>query len=366
MSLHIALLGQANSVHLQRWAVALHERGRRVSVITQQAAEALPLPSEVVLHALPWCGAAGYLLNALPLRRWLRAHSPDLLHAHYASGYGSTAMLAGWHPTALSVWGSDVYDFPEESALKGWLVRRNLRFADALASTSQAMAEQVRRLWPGAGEIAVTPFGVDTVLFAPTPEARQGVTIGTVKTLDHKYGIDTLLCAFAALRAQLPDRALKLLIVGDGPQRAALHDLAARLRLGDAVQWAGAVPHAQVPQWLNRMDIYVAASRLDSESFGVAVVEAMACGVPVVVSDAGGLPEVVVHGVSGLVVPREQPQALAASLAELVLDTALRQRLAAAGLTRATNAFAWPLCVDRMLAFQDGVVERWNADAGRA
>ena len=268
----------------------------------------------VALHALPWRGAAGYLLNALPLRKWLRAHSPDLLHAHYASGYGSTAMLAGWRPTALSVWGSDVYDFPEENALKGWLIRRNLRFADALASTSQAMAEQVRRLWPGAGEIAVTPFGVDTVLFAPAPEARQGVTIGTVKTLDHKYGIDTLLCAFATLRAQLPDRALKLLIVGDGPQRAALHDLAARLRLGDAVQWAGAVPHAG-PQWLNRVDIYVAAAPGQRE-FGVAVVEAMACGVPVVVSDAGGLPEVVVHGVSGLVVPRDQPRALAASLAD--------------------------------------------------
>lgn len=366
MSPHIALLGQANSVHLQRWAVALHERGRKVTVITQQAAEALPLPPGVALHALPRRGAAGYFLNALPLRRWLRAHSPDLLHAHYASGYGSTALLAGWHPTALSVWGSDVYDFPAESALKGWLIRRNLRFADALASTSHAMAAQVRQLWPGAGEIAVTPFGVDLQMFAPAPRARGGITLGTVKALDHKYGIDTLLHAFAALRVQLPDSALQLIIVGDGPQREALHALSAQLGLGDAVRWVGAVPHGQVPQWLNRMDIYVAASRLDSESFGVAVVEAMACGVAVVVSDAGGLPEVVEHGVSGMVVPRDQPQALATQLAALLTDPALRQRLSAQGQTRASTVYAWPLCVDRMLAFQDGVVERWKSGPGRA
>ena len=376
MSAHIALLGPANSVHLQRWAVALHERGRKVSVITQHAAEALALPRSVQLHALPRRGAAGYLWNARVLRRWLREHTPDLLHAHYASGYGSTAMLAGWHPTALSVWGSDVYDFPRQSALKGWLIRRNLRCADALASTSQAMVMQVRALWPDAGDVAVTPFGVDTQLFAPAPApapapacstaGRRRLTIGTVKTLDAKYGIDTLLLAFAALRRQRPDLTQDLLIVGDGPQRAALHALAARLGLGDAVQWAGAVPHAQVPQWLQRMDIYVAASRLDSESFGVAVVEAMACGVAVVVSDAGGLPEVVQHRIGGLVVPRDEPQALCAALLELSADAALRHRLAAAGLARARDAFAWPHCVDRMLAFQDAAIERWKTGAGRA
>jgi glycosyltransferase involved in cell wall biosynthesis len=366
MSPHIAVLGQANSVHLQRWAVALHERGRKVTVITQQAAEALPLPPGVALHALPWRGAAGYFLNALHLRKWLHAHSPDLLHAHYASGYGSTAMLAGWHPTALSVWGSDVYDFPAESALKGWLIRRNLRFADALASTSHAMAAHVRQLWPGAGEIAITPFGVDLQMFAPAPRPRPGVTLGTVKTLDYKYGVDTLLHAFAALRLQRPDLALQLIIVGDGPQREALHGLAAELGLGSTVQWVGAVPHAQVPRWLNRMDIYVAASRLDSESFGVAVVEAMACGVTVVVSDAGGLPEVVEHGVSGIVVPRDQPQALAAQLAALVNDLPLRQRLAAQGLARARAVYAWSSCVVRMLQFQDRVIDTWKSGAGRA
>jgi glycosyltransferase involved in cell wall biosynthesis len=288
----------------------------------------------------------------------LRAHRPDLLHAHYASGYGSTAMLAGWHPTLLSVWGADVYDFPYESRLKGWLLRRNLRFADALASTSAAMAQQVRRLWPGAGDIAITPFGVDLQRFAPAARVPGPVTIGTVKTLAPKYGIDTLLRAFALLA---PPHDVRLLIVGDGPQRDELQALARQLGIADRVQWPGAVPHDQVPQWLQRLDVYVAASRLDSESFGVAVVEAMACGVPVVVSDAGGLPEVVVAGDSGLVVPRDDPAALAAALAHLLAEPALRQRLATAGRARAEAEFAWPACVDRMLACQDALIARHAA-----
>jgi L-malate glycosyltransferase len=350
---HIALLGQANSVHLQRWAVALHERGRRVTVLSQQVDDALPLPAGVAFQPLPCRGELGYLRNAGFLRRWLSTQRPHLLHVHYASGYGSTAMLAGWHPTLLSVWGSDVYAFPYQSRLKGWLLRRNLRFADALAATSHAMAQQVRRLWPAAGEIAVTPFGVDLQRFAPAPRAPGPVTIGTVKSLAPAYGIDVLLRAFASAAA---GRDVRLLIVGDGPQRDALQQLARQLAIDDLVQWAGAVPHADVPQWLQRLDVYVAASR--EESFGVAVVEAMACGVPVVVSDAGGLPEVVVAGESGLVVPRDDAAALAAALQRLIDDAPLRRRLSQGGHARAQAEYAWPDCVSRMLACQDAVIAR--------
>jgi glycosyltransferase involved in cell wall biosynthesis len=352
---HVALLGPANSVHLQRWATALHERGRRVTVLTQHATGALPLPAGINFVALPAAGMSGYFLNAWPVRRWLRRCRPDLLHAHYASGYGTTAMLAGWRPTLLSVWGSDVYDFPYDSRLKGWLLRRNLRFADALASTSHAMAQQVRRIWPGVGKIAITPFGVDLELFKPAPRTLGPVTIGTVKTLASKYGVDTLLQAFARFAAGSDAR---LIIVGDGPQRDELQILARQLGIAEQVQWPGAVPHADVPQWLQQLDIYVAVSRLDSESFGVAVVEAMACGVPVVVSDAGGLPEVVVHGDSGLVVPRDDPAALATSLQRLLDEPALRHRLASAGRDRAVAEYAWPACVDRMLACQDALIVR--------
>lgn len=354
---HVALLGQANSVHLQRWAEGLHARGRRVTVLSQQVDDALPLPPGVAFQPLPHRGSAGYFRNAWPLRRWLHAQRPDLLHVHYASGYGSTAMLAGWRPTLLSVWGSDVYAFPYESRIKGWLLRRNLRFADAIASTSEAMARQVLSLLPAAGEIAITPFGVDLERFTHAPPREDGpLTIGTVKTLAHHYGIDLLLRAFAQAAAQAPQIACRLLIVGDGPQRAELQALAGELGLAGRVQWAGAVPHAEVPQWLRRLDVYVAASR--SESFGVAVVEAMSCGVPVVVSDAGGLPEVVQAGVSGLVVPAGRHEPLAQALLQLMQDAALRRRLARAGHERAQQEYAWPRCVDRMLACQDAVIAR--------
>ena len=133
---HVALLGAANSVHLQRWACGLAQRGLRVSVITQHADDALALPTDVQRHALPRCGAAGYFTNAPALRRLLRRLAPDLLHAHYASGYGTTAALAGFHPLVLSVWGSDVYEFPQRSRwARRWLVH-NLRCADMVTSTS--------------------------------------------------------------------------------------------------------------------------------------------------------------------------------------------------------------------------------------
>jgi glycosyltransferase involved in cell wall biosynthesis len=347
--LHVALLGQANSIHLQRWAIGLAARGLRVSVITQQGREALPLPPAIALHVLPHRGAIGYLLNALALRRLLHELRPDLLHAHYASGYGTLAMLARFHPWMLSVWGADVYDFPVRSRLHSWLIVRNLRAADRLGSTSETMKRQVLRLWPRAGPIDVTPFGVDTERFRPAPRVQSRLVIGTVKTLTPKYGIDVLIRAFARLTASGLRPDAHLLIVGDGPERPALEALAVASGVAPRVQFIGAVGHAQVPQWLQRMDIYVAASRDDSESFGVAVLEASACAVPVVVSDAGGLPEVVQHQVSGLVVPRDDSVALADALATLVASPELRQRMGVAGRQRVIDHYDWPRCVDTML-----------------
>lgn len=363
---HVALLGAANSVHLQRWALALHAQGRQISVISQHTAQALPLPAGIGLHALPITGGVGYALNAWPLRRLLARLRPELLHVHYASGYGTLARLAAWQPMLLSVWGSDVYDFPTRGPMQAALLRANLRAAQALASTSKAMAAQVRLVWPGVGPITITPFGVDCGQFSPvgaalaTHPVDRPLTLGTVKSLAPTYGIDLLLRAFAALRLQLPGTPLRLVVIGGGPQRDELLALAEMLGLEQGkgvggVEFTGSLPHAEVPARLRQFDVYAAPSR--HESFGVAVVEAMACGLPVVVSDAGGLPEVVADGVNGLVVPAGDVPALTAALARLVADADLRQRMAVASRQRALALYDWQACIDRMLACQDAVID---------
>ena len=362
MPLRVALLGPANSIHVQRWAAALVERGHAVCVLSQHRCDPTLLAPKADVHWLPHEGTLGYFTNALALRRHLARWRTDILNVHYASGYGTTAALAGFVPTLMSVWGSDVYVFPHQSRIKGWLLRRNLRRATALAATSRAMAEQVRRLTPERGEIAITPFGVDLSRFSPAPSrtASSSITLGIVKSLAPQYGLDLLLHAFAGLCADAQVRAAyvdcRLLVVGGGPQREALAQLAGQLGIADRTQFVGPVAHAEVPRWLHQLDIFAAPSR--SESFGVAVIEAGACGLPVVVSDAGGLPEVVVDGQTGIVVPCNDVPALQAALKRLVLDPALRERLGRHGRAHVEREYEWGRCVERMEALYVDTIRR--------
>ena len=138
------------------------------------------------------------------------------MSAHYASSYGSLAGLACGGRHVLSVWGSDIYEFPLKSPFHEALVKYSLSRAGLLLSTSRAMAEEAAKYTNKRFEI--TPFGVDTDLFKPVIRNNDFFTIVTVKTLSPKYGIDVLLRATAEVRRQRPDIDLVLRIAGKGPQ----------------------------------------------------------------------------------------------------------------------------------------------------
>ena len=339
------MIAAANSVHTVFWANAFVERGHAVHLVSQHP----PLPTladTVQVHRLPHGRGLGYLLNRGRLARLVHRVRPDVVNVHYASGYGSLVRGVKGVPVALNVWGSDVFEFPDRSTWhRAWLLG-NLKAARTIISTSEAMAQRVRSLLPDASPITVVPFGVDTSVFIP-PASRKGqdVVVGTVKTLAPTYGIDRLMRAFARLPAA-PDRRLR--IVGNGPQRDALMRLATELGIAERTDLVGAVPHAQVPDELHRLTVYVALSR--AESFGVAVIEASACGLPVVVSDAGGLPEVVRDGVTGFVVPEGDPVVAARRVEQLLADPEAGARMGAAGRAFVVEHFERLRCVDRMIA----------------
>lgn len=358
----VAFLAGGSSIHTIRWVNALVERGVEVHLFTQQKLIE-PVDKRVFVYKFPNLGAVGYFFMVPAVKKILSKIRPDVVNAHYASGYGTTARLVGFRPWILSVWGSDVYVFPYKSKWhKKWL-SKNLLSADVLASTGENMACQVCGLLGQKKEILITPFGVDVEAYGSINAGRASkeLVVGTVKGLAHIYGIDILIKAFSLVyfdKALMTELAcdLRLRIVGDGVQRESLVGLVDSLGLANQVDFIGRVRHNDVPTEMEKMDVFMALSR--SESFGVAAIEASAAGLPVIVSNVGGFPEVVLHEKTGLVVPAENARAAASALREMLLDEEARKRMGAAGREFVFSKYSWGYCLDNMISSYQMVIDK--------
>lgn len=207
-------------------------------------------------------------------------------------------------------------------------------------------------------EITVTPFGVDIDKFAYKRIEKQDdeIIIGTVKTLLPIYGLDVLIDAFSIVVRNNPTLNLRLYIAGDGIELNNLRKQVEKLSLLDRVVFLGRISNDSVPEFLSRMYVYVALSRSDSESFGVAVVEAMSCGVPVVVSDADGFKEVVPNGVAGYVVPKNNAELAAERIMQLLSDKELVKKMGEAGRRHVIENYTWSSSVDKMIDVYDSIL----------
>ena len=208
--------------------------------------------------------------------------------------------------------------------------------------------------------ISVTPFGIDLDIFKPEKVEsicnENDVVIGIVKTLEKNYGIDYLIRAFKIVKERNKNIPLKLLIVGKGSEENALKGLASDLGLNGCVVFAGAIEYSEVPKYQNMIDIAVSLS--EYEGFGVSTIEACACEKPVVVSNVGGLAEIVENNKSGLIVPPADPEATADALEKLILDKELRKRLGKKGREIVREKYFWDDNVKLMMDIYKKVVER--------
>jgi glycosyltransferase involved in cell wall biosynthesis len=370
--MNLAFLAGASSIHTTRWVNTMAQREHKVTLMTLHP-RTEPLDPRIRVHRLRFGRPWGYYLNMWQLSRLLRAEQPDLLHAHYATGYGTLARLVRFHPTLLSVWGSDVYDYPNQSPKKRRLVEKNLAAADAIASTSRAMKAQTEQFVQPKRPIAVTPFGVDLRRFQPIPSrARDKVRVGCMKKLEEWYGIDFLIQALRLLidsrgEESIGGRKLKdvveLIIIGEGSRAYALKELARDLALDDHVHFVGEVPHSQVPAVLNGLDIFCVPTVVN-ESFGVVAVEAAACGLPVIASHVGGLAEVVHDGETGFLVPARDPHSLAERLRNLVANPELRAAMGAAGRRLVEQEYNWSKNADHMEALYRSILAESQGHRG--
>ena len=292
----------------------------------------------------PWsCGVGSLKSPALVrgiwrLARYIRRHRIGLVHAFdfYSNVYG---VLAGRLAHARIVIASqrDLGNLRPPSQQR--INRLMLRLAHYVLANSEAAAAGVRqggRVRPE--HLAVVPNGVDTVRFRPLERGsddRRIRVFGTVTNLRPEKGLANLVRAAALLRSQHPE--LRLVIWGDGPLRPELEGLVKSLGLDHAVQLPGNTRDAE--RALSTMDAFILPSL--SESCSNSLLEAMAVGLPVIASNTGGNPELVLDGSSGLLVRPGDPEDLARAMAHLMDNPAVAAMLAGRAAQRARTEFSF-------------------------
>ncbi len=322
--LKVLILADPNSPHIIKWAKGLSSKDISVCIYGINILNTTAYEKDNRIEVKTF-GFSNELLRKNPgsfeklkyfsiindLKKVYKKFKPDIVHAHFATSYGLFATLLNHKPSVLSVWGEDVYKFPRKSFLHKKLFQLNLKRTDQILSTSKIMAEEIKKYT--SKKVIVTPFGIDTNLFKPLKVNNADsdeVVFGIVKSLEKKYGIEYLIKAFAELNRRYPDRQIKLLIVGNGSISVELKKLVEELKLKN-VEFTGAVEFTEIQKYHNMIDVEVYPSIDDSESFGVSIIEAGACGNPVIVSKVGGLTEVVLENKTGLFVEKEDVLKLA-------------------------------------------------------
>jgi glycosyltransferase involved in cell wall biosynthesis len=288
----------------------------------------------------PWAHVrlAAVTPKALAAAWRARRSGVDRIHAHFASQTADCAGVAGavsGIPFSFTAHAYDIYStLPEvRNETLGWKLRNA---AQAFAVNEFATA-LLRRDLPAAAcaRVHTAYVGIPMHLFqvAPPPPSDGTLRLLCVARFQEKKGIDTLLDALALLRADgVP---VRLRLFGDGPLGAAVAAQVERLALADTVLLGGVIPQEEVAREMRACDLFVLPCRRDrtGDMDGIPTVfmEAMATGRPVVSCPVSGVPELVRDGETGLLVPSDDPQALADAIARLARDPELRARLARAG-----------------------------------
>jgi phosphatidyl-myo-inositol dimannoside synthase len=289
-----------------------------------------------------------------------RARQANVIHAHWAIPTGPAALLASRRlrlPSVITMHGGDVYVNPEQGYdfPTRWYVRPALRWtlrhSDALTAITEDCRQHALRAGAPDASVHIIFNGTDLRRFSPDPSGVKPVDpqygprmIFACRQLFPRKGIRFLIEAVAQLVPRFPD--ITLVLAGDGFERPDLMALADRLGIASRVTFLGWVPNTALPPYYRAAAVSVIPSL--EEGFGIPAAEAMGCNTPVVATDAGGLPEVVEHGVTGLVVPRGDAGALAQAIGELLDDPERRRRMGEAGRARALRLFDWDRTAEQL------------------
>ena len=350
----ITYVADAANPHTRKWVDHFTSLGCEASIVSYRPADYdnvdvfvhgvekhSKMPVVRQLQTLADYGATKYELNR-----------PDIVHVHYIYRHRFNILFAGMKRLIVSTWGKDV--IPDEDTLEGgqydYWRSYILNRATKITATSRFLADATRRfLADQSKEIRVVPFGVDIDFFkrqSPRPDDPKPLIISFIKHLKKKYGPHVLINAFAKLRPS--ERNLRLILAGEGEMEDELRGMVKELGIEESVEFTGRLDRDGVRDLLEKSDIFVQPSIYQSESFGVAAVEAQAVEVPVVASRVGGVPDVVHDGEGGFLVEPDDADGLAEAIDKLVDDASLRKRMGETGRKWVLEKYDWNINAKQM------------------
>jgi L-malate glycosyltransferase len=357
----ICYLAPAPPIHTQRWVRYFAGRGHEVHLISPVPLRKgdigsvklhvlRGLPSQVKFISLP----VNLWWHTLQVRKLLKQISPDVVQANYVTDNGLLAVLSKFHPIVIRAMGSDILIDVNRNRLIKRLIKYVLGKADLVTCHGEQMREKIAALGISREKIRVIGLGVEMDRFAPSPVGRQLIreklglsgspVIISTRSLRPLYNVGSLIEAAPQILKKVPDT--KFIILGNGPQAQYLMDLSKSLGVFGSLRFIGYVDHDELPGYLSAADIYVSTSLSDGGP--VSTLEAMACELPVVVTDVGEHRNWVKEGINGFIISTRSPDELAAKVVYLLENRDLRIKLAKANRSAAEQIAGYSKEVDKL------------------
>lgn len=277
-------------------------------------------------------------------KKLVRATKPEILHA----GFGLIAAASGYHPFLYMPWASDILLVPQQSLLHRKLIRYVIRRADMINCDAESIKKRIMEIADYPREnIAVFPWGVDLNTFYPSKDIR-GITrreLGwankqiLIMTRKFKsiYGIEYFLQALPTVIKEVPN--VRVLLIGNGPLESKFRNMIREMKIQNEVRFLGKIPNKELSRYLNAADLYISSSLSDGSS--LSLLEAMACALPVIVTDVPAILEWVADGVNGLVVARKNSALLSKSIVSLLANRDLLREMGEKNLMIARERADW-------------------------
>jgi L-malate glycosyltransferase len=361
----ILLLSDTYSEHTEKWALGLADKGIEIGIFSFNRASyewynhkniTVFFEPDKKINAESTLTKIAYLKYVNVLKRIIKHFKPDVLHAHYATSYGLVGALSGFHPFVISSWGTDVMKFPNKNFVAKSILKFNFKKADLLCATSNTIKECIEEILKK--EVTILPFGVDIHKFSEKEVEslfeKDNFVLGSIKALEELYNIDVLIRSFATLYQRHPN--LRLLIAGEGSEEKALKELADKLKVSHAIKFTGRIPFSEISNYYNMIDVLVNIS--EYESFGVSVVEAMACSKPVVVTNVGGLKDLVNNDTLGLKVEIRNEEQTVAAIESLILDKAKYSEIAVNSRDHVMKNYDWDKNIEQMIQLYNQLLSK--------